>query len=82
MLHVQSRDQKAGEEGENFEGKNAGLRVVANQIVLDSFEKHLLVGQVGLDLTTALLEDLRHDLRPQLVRRVCEHVSHFQYDAV
>lgn len=46
--------------------------------MLDSLQKDLLVGEEGFDLTGAFLENLGHNLRPQLVRRVGEDISDLQ----
>ena len=58
------------------------MRIIANQIVFDSLQKDLLVGQVCFNLSTALLEDLSHDLRSELVCRVGKDVGHLQNYAV
>ena len=50
--------------------------------MLDSLEEHLLVGEIRLNLSAALLEDLSHDLRAKLICRVCEDVGHFQNNTV
>ena len=58
------------------------MRIITNQIVFDSLQEDLLVGQVCFNLPTALLEDLRHDLRSELVCRVGKDVGHLQNYAV
>ena len=50
--------------------------------MLYSLKKDLFVGQVGLYLPAALLENLGHDLGPKLICRVCEYICNFKYDAV
>ena len=56
--------------------------IIADQIVLDSLQEYLLVGQVCFNLSTAFLEDLRHDLCSELVCRVGKDVGHLQNYAV
>ena len=58
------------------------MRIIANQIVFDSLQKDFLIGQVSFNLSTALLEDLGHDLCSELVRRVGKDVGHLQNYAV
>ena len=58
------------------------MRIIANQIVFDSLQKDLLVGQVCFNLSTTFLEDLRHDLCSELVCRVGKDVGHLENYAV
>ena len=62
MLYIQTSDQETRQEAQDSEGKDSCLGVIANQIVLDSFEEYFFICEKCLYLPAALLENLGDDL--------------------
>ena len=82
VLHIEPCDQEGRQEAEDLQGQDPCLWVVAHQVVLDSLEEDLLVGQECFDLGAALLENLCDNLSTKLVCRVRKDVGHLEDDAV
>ena len=50
MLHIKTRYEEGGKMTENLQREDSCLRVVADQIVLNSLKEYFFVGQEGLNL--------------------------------